>query len=440
MNFSQRTWIIFAILYICYIIYGTLSPFNFNFSLDEIRNNLGNIEGIVPYGRSFILIRNIDAIANIFFFIPLGIILFNARYRLGHKKTYIFDIVLATLIGFFLSVFIEFAQLFIDERQTSLKDVLMNTIGGLSGAILGYVINQYLTQSARQKIRHFFSNFPTIILIIPFLLVNLFISGKFSSDFLQSERVVNFHRNWYYTFKPIWIWLLLYAYIPIGILIALKVKNRFRHVRLFTFYTISFFISLSIIGITDLIKYVGNLTSTPFAMIFLALFGILVGIVFSDVSGENRLTGSQLVHRRKKIILTGIYLLMGLIIVYKSAYPFNFNFSFSYIYDKTLYSLLSTYSYIPHPGFRRILPYLLQNILLYLPLGVILYELELKINEGSKVKLAVLSSIMLIVIPFLIKISNQNVTPFLFEIPANVFGIFLGYVIWFGVGRQRQLN
>ena len=148
------------------MVYGTLLPFNFTFSLDVIQNNLGNIEGIVPDGRSYFLTRNIDAIANIFFFLPLGIILFNARSTFGHKKGYLFDIALATLAGFFLSVVIELAQLLIEERRTSLIDILMNTIGCFTGAILGYIINQFLTQTAGKKIRQFFNDVPAIIFII----------------------------------------------------------------------------------------------------------------------------------------------------------------------------------------------------------------------------------------------------------------------------------
>jgi len=440
LKFNPRAWIFLGILYICYVLYGTLLPFDFTFSLDVIQNNIENIEWMKQSGRSFYILRDLDAIANIFFFIPLGIIIFNVRSSFGIKRKLISDIVLATLAGLFLSTFIELAQLLLEERRTSLVDILMNTVGCFLGAIIGYAFSQFQAQSARQKIRHFIHHIPSVFLVIPFLLISLFISENLSFDFLNSRRG-RIRYNWDYILRPYWIWLFLYAYIPISLFTFRKVKNRLSNVQLPALYIISFFISISVIGIIELIKYVVHTTSTLQENMVVASFGIIVGILFSEVSLENRLTSSKTVNRRIIYVLIGIYVIVGSMILYKSAYPFNFNFSLSYIFDKTLFSLLSKYSFIPFFGFRKLFIYSVQNILLYLPIGIILCELIPKINHTKKVLLIVISCIILIMIPFGIKILNKNLTPFIYEIPTNVLGIVVGYFIWFELrGKVKKGN
>jgi glycopeptide antibiotics resistance protein len=438
LKFSPRTWHLLGILYICYIIYGTLLPFNFSFSFEFIQNNLGNIEWIEQYGQSYFITKNIDAIANIFFFIPLGIIIYNARYALGHKRKYIFDIALATLSGLLLSLIIELLQLLIEERKTSLIDILMNTLGCFSGAILGYIINQILAKSARQKIEVFIRNIPTVILLIPFLLMSFFIPEKFSFNFLKSEKIENIYFNWDYIFRPIWIWLILYVHIPIGMLISRFIRNRYSRFPPLVIYLTSIFVAVTIISIIELIKYISHTTSVPQVNIFFGIFGLLIGIAFSEVLLIDRYTLNKTGNRQIVIILSGIYIFLGFIILYKSAYPFDFNLSRSYLFDKTLFSLLSMYSFIPFSGFQKLFIYSAQNILLFIPVGIILCELELYLSKKGKIFLLVMSSILFILIPFAIQILNQNLTPFLYEIPTNVFGIFTGYFIWYGFRRGAQ--
>jgi glycopeptide antibiotics resistance protein len=432
LKFSPRTWFLFGILYIFYIAYGTLLPFNFSFSFDIIQNNIGNIEWLEHYGRAYFITKNIDAIANIFFFIPLGLLIYNARFASGHKRRYLLDIFLATISGLLLSTVIEFMQLLIVERKTSIIDILMNTIGCFFGAILGYLFNQFLMKVTRQKIGYFVKNLPPIILIMPFLLVSLFISEKFSLKILNSEKTGNIHFNWNFIFKPIWIWLVLYVYIPIGTLVTATIRKKYSKFTLPMIYLISFIVAITISGLVELIKYFGHSTSTPFENILFGIFGILIGMAFSEVFGKGPKPESNSEKRKIVNILTVIYGLLGFIILYKSTYPFKFNFSKSYIFDKTLFSLLSTYSFIPFTGLLKLFIYSAQNILLFLPIGIVIWELETYLNDKKKIVLLVTSLILIIIISFTIQILNQNLTPFLYEIPTNILGIFTGYFIWHG--------
>ena len=70
-----------------------------------------------------------DAIANCFFYIPLGFAYARVRGARGVKV-----ICEAALVGLLLSVTCELYQVFSPVRFPSMTDVLMNTIGALAGA------------------------------------------------------------------------------------------------------------------------------------------------------------------------------------------------------------------------------------------------------------------------------------------------------------------
>ena len=440
MKFSSRTWLLLGILYTGYIVYGTLLPFNFYFSFELIKSNLGNIEWIEEYGQSFFSTKNIDAIVNILFFVPLGIIIYNIRYALGHKRKYIFDIVLATLSGLFLSLIIELIQLLIEERKTSLIDILMNTLGCFSGAMLSFIFSQILTPPTQQKIGSFFRNLPNIVLLIPFLLISFLLSENISLKFLNSEKIKTFNFNWEYIIRPLWIWLILYVYIPIGILVVRMIRNRLKNFPLIVIHLLSFFIALTIIGTIEFIKHDGNISSIALVNIIFGVFGILIGIAFSEILRLDRLKMNNTDRRRTTIIITGIFIFLGSIILYKFAYPFTFNLSKSYILDKVLFSFLSMYSFIPFSGFLKLFIYSLQNILLFVPVGIIISELELYLDTKKKIFILVTSSVLLILTSFAIQLLNLNQTPFVYEVATNVLGIFTGYFAWYGFRRGSNID
>ena len=168
MRFSSPTWMIGGILYICYIIYGTLLPFDFSFSLELIEKGLGNIEWVERYGKYFYTTKNIDAIANFLFFVPLGIILYNLRISSDRSRNPLIDIGLVTLFGIILSISIEFLQLLIKERTTSYIDIMMNSLGCLSGTIIAYILPKIFSTDHMQSLRIKLRNLPSIILILKY--------------------------------------------------------------------------------------------------------------------------------------------------------------------------------------------------------------------------------------------------------------------------------
>jgi len=436
LKFSPRAWFLLGILYISYIVYGTLLPFNFSFEF--IQANLQKIEWLGQYPRPYLFTKSIDAIANIFFFIPLGIIIFNAHLASSHRRNFLIHILLATLSGFTLSLIIEFLQLLTVERKTSLIDLVMNTIGCFSGAFLGYLFNQILVKVTQQKIDNFVKNLPPIILIVPFLLLSFFISEKFSLNFLKPKQIESTHFNWEFIFKPVWIWLVLYVYFPIGTIVTHAIRRKYANLTSLLIGIIGFFSALALSSSVELMKYIGGITATPLDNLFFGIFGILIGIAFSEVLRNKYEVMEKSGNQRSVNILILIYGLLGLIVLYKSAYPFKFNFSKSYIFDKMVFSLLSTYSFIPFNGLLKLFIYSAQNILLFLPIGIVLCEIETYLNMKKKIFLLLTFFLFFILLPFGIQILNQNLTPFLYEILTNILGIFTGYFIWHGFRRVDQ--
>ena len=130
------------------------------------------------------------------------------------------------------------------------------------------------------------------------------------------------------------------------------IRNRVKNLPLAVIHLLSLFIALIIIGTIEFIKHDGNTSSIALVNIIFGVFGILIGIAFSEILRLDRLNMNNTDRRRTTIILTGIFIFLGSIILYKFAYPFTFNLSKSYIFDKVLFSLLSMYSFIPFSGFQ----------------------------------------------------------------------------------------
>ena len=101
-------------------------------------------EYYAPYTRTF-LFQNFsqflknriyfrDVFFNIGLFLPLGFLI--AFFFLRHGHSAYIAVTAAALIGMLDSLCIEFLQMYIPERFSSLSDVLSNSAGALAGALL----------------------------------------------------------------------------------------------------------------------------------------------------------------------------------------------------------------------------------------------------------------------------------------------------------------
>ena len=436
MRFSGKTWLIGGLLYTTYIAYGTLLPFDFSFSLEMIKNGLGDIEWIERYGRHFYPSKSVDTIANFMFFLPLGIIIYNIRYAFGHRRRAILTIIIAAIFGLLLSTSIEFLQLLIEARRTSYIDVISNTLGCLSGAVIAAILPLILTTSNITRLKHFFSTLPAYLVFIPLLLSGLLLTDSLALYFLRSEKVGKAVFNWQYIIQPLWIWRLLFFYIPLGLFSARLCRNRCRIKSLRRLHLASFTIAGIIFICVALAKSVFLGDAILAADFVFGFIGILMGLAISEIIG-NRLYGGIIISRTHYLqVLSVLLLFFTLLIFYKFAYPFQLNYEAARVVDKSIFFLLSTYSFIPFIGILKLVIYSLQNIILFFPIGILIMEIDTGMRSPHKGVFLILLSAALVLCPVLIQFFNNYQTPFMYQIPTNALGLFLGNTLWYGLKRD----
>lgn len=116
---------ILAAVYALLLVYGSLYPFADWLPADDMLAFL-----TAPWPR---YITRADTITNLLIYLPLGLLLAHAlRYRMRRPAA----ILLATLLCLLLSFGLESLQTLLPERVASLRDLVMNGLGGLAGALL----------------------------------------------------------------------------------------------------------------------------------------------------------------------------------------------------------------------------------------------------------------------------------------------------------------
>jgi glycopeptide antibiotics resistance protein len=114
-----------------FIVYATLLPFNFSASSSLIESRVHRLWERPLRGGSWL-----DIYGNILLFLPWGLLL--AIWRTGRGAGYAGVLVLSLLSGAFLTVSVEFTQLFSASRVPSFIDVLSNTFGSVVGGLIGW--------------------------------------------------------------------------------------------------------------------------------------------------------------------------------------------------------------------------------------------------------------------------------------------------------------
>ena len=81
------------------------------------------------------IFTNRDALLNFFGFIPLGVLLSATLFRLGGRSER-HSITITLAAGFFVSLFIETVQAWMPDRSSDIQDLILNTAGALTGAVI----------------------------------------------------------------------------------------------------------------------------------------------------------------------------------------------------------------------------------------------------------------------------------------------------------------
>lgn len=119
--------------YVLFIVYVSLSPF-----VGWQEQGLYFVDVLTaPLSQTFTWF---DAILNSVSYLPLGFLL---AYMLRRHLPWTHVFLIATLAGLFLSLSMEYAQLYLPSRVSSNSDLLSNSIGACCGATLALTISEY---------------------------------------------------------------------------------------------------------------------------------------------------------------------------------------------------------------------------------------------------------------------------------------------------------
>jgi len=141
------------------IVYGSLYPFNFEFT---------NIQMNISKGLfNFNILKSSfsDSISNIILFIPYGFLLFNILAKQIKAK-----VTIVLLISFVFAYFVQILQLLTPERVPSGADAVLNTIGAFIGILLTYLT--FPKSPYIDKIRNTKAIVP-LVLTVSLILLNL---------------------------------------------------------------------------------------------------------------------------------------------------------------------------------------------------------------------------------------------------------------------------
>ena len=191
----RKYWLYFLLIsYVLFIIYSTVVPFNFVLSWKMFSQRFLKIDWIPFYGK-YRLISRADVIANIIFFIPLGILLGLQKILSNYRNFTLREWLVILGLGFSISSAVEFLQLFTIDRHTSLTDILTNSSGTLLGA--GIILVIYLKFHLQIKAilqRLFFEKPEMSIAAVLFIFIGLSYSLHFTYQLNIASILNNFQQ------------------------------------------------------------------------------------------------------------------------------------------------------------------------------------------------------------------------------------------------------
>ncbi len=90
-----------------------------------------------PISTHILAVIVVPMVANVLLFVPWGFLMFISLYSVDRPTVQSY--LLTILLGFSLTVFIEAWQYFLPSRVADVNDIIWNTVGTATGAILGHM-------------------------------------------------------------------------------------------------------------------------------------------------------------------------------------------------------------------------------------------------------------------------------------------------------------
>lgn len=140
------------------ILYNTLIPFTFNRGLSDLPSFFHNIDFDFFDWHD---ISITDIVGNILLFMPYGFLMYMFLY---HRMSN-YPILLTIVIGMAISMFIEFSQFFIAERDSAIHDIINNTLGSWFGAVAASIYSHRVAAISRRIFYDLLNRKPFLLLL-----------------------------------------------------------------------------------------------------------------------------------------------------------------------------------------------------------------------------------------------------------------------------------
>lgn len=167
---------LFILFYTLFIIYATTIPFNMVSSREELADRVRKIN-LVPFMDKGEHASGADMLANLIFFIPLGIGLGARRITMNYRRFTAKDWWQIAATAAALSFLAESLQFFSDRRYPSINDLMMNTAGAIAGTLLVYVVYLKYRQSIKNILITAFQGKPEFVIAATLIGLIIFIES-----------------------------------------------------------------------------------------------------------------------------------------------------------------------------------------------------------------------------------------------------------------------
>jgi len=402
--------------YIFFIVYSTIIPFDFIFSLDQINHRLHKIAWNPLYGKE----NNIsfsDMIANIIFFMPLGILLALRKILKEYRNFLWSEWLQICATGAIISFSVEILQIFTRSRYPAINDIVMNTGGTFIGAAC--ILGIYL--KFRQQMKKFlltaFAEKPEMILAGLFL-VFIFLSQ--SAPFTFSLSLYSIFNQFQELLKnPIKI-----DYFFSNLLSNLIIYGVFAY---FLFSGLDRYHSCAISRTVDyLIKL-----SVFFLPVFLEIFQFLLpernhsieDIHNKRYEGNNNNNINQIYFSRHLNFFKVISIFYFIFLFDRFFLPLDLHVKTSCLFSTLKKGLNLTWQFILVERVELVV-LIVKEVFSFLPFGFILTR---RVSKSLLLALIVLVPLFLHLMAILAT-GRMGMWPL--EIPAAMFGIWAGNICW----------
>jgi VanZ family protein len=152
MNSTRSIALRLLAVWALFILYGTTLPFDLTPSRDVVAQEWHDAHRIPWQGPDGGLPSLPDAAANVLLFLPWGFLVGWDQLRRGRGAFRAMLLGAGTALA--ASVTVEFLQLFSSSRTTSATDLVTNTTGGASGALLGVWVRTQVRGSRGDLLRN----------------------------------------------------------------------------------------------------------------------------------------------------------------------------------------------------------------------------------------------------------------------------------------------